>query len=57
MAGRTEEFTSFEAFELEFLPERHAARKAVSPWLISNVANDMATASIPKIQNAVKSNE
>lgn len=50
----TDQFDSFEEFEREFLPERHAARRSDNPWSTERLATDIARDSLSGVREAVE---
>lgn len=50
----TDQFDSFEEFEREFLPQRHAARRPENPWSSDRLAAEMARDSLSGVREAVQ---
>lgn len=51
---QTEKFNSFEEFELEFMPARHAAQLMDAPWAIDRLTSEIASEFLKDIRTAVE---
>lgn len=53
--AKTGLFVSFEEFEREYMPERHASKQITSGWSPEDLAAEMAAASLKDVAEALAS--
>jgi hypothetical protein len=55
MTGKkVDQFSSFEEFEREFMPQRHASRHVESEWTTDHLAARLTDASVRGVRDALQ---